>query len=79
MRSASVTQILQYAVLLAVAVVALGLLVWQQGAVFSGAEPAGLKAALGLVKLDSFAAADGLNRLALLFSWSPGLHRCRIS
>ena len=47
MRSASVTQILQYAVLLAVAVVALGLLVWQQGAVFSGAEPAGLKAALG--------------------------------
>ena len=46
MRSASVTQIVQYAVLLAVSVVALGLLVWQQGAVFSGAEPAGLKAAL---------------------------------
>ena len=73
MRSASVTQILQYAVLLAVAVVALGLLVWQQGAVFSGAEPAGLKAALGIIKLDSFAAEDNLNRLALLFCLVAGV------
>jgi cation/acetate symporter len=73
MRSASVTQILQYAVLLAVAVVTLGLLVWQQGAVFSGAEPAGLKAALGIIKLDSFAAEDSLNRLALLFCLVAGV------
>jgi len=73
MRSASVTQILQYAVLLAVSVVTLGLLVWQQGAVFSGAEPAGLKAALGAIKLDSFAAEDGLNRLALLFCLVAGV------
>jgi len=73
MRSASVTQILQYAVLLAVAVVALGLLVWQQGSVFSGAEPAGLKAALGTIKLDSFAAEDNLNRLALLFCLVAGV------
>jgi len=54
MRSASVTQILQYAVVLAVAVVTLGLLVGQKGAVFSAAEPPGLQAALDAIKLDSF-------------------------
>ena len=73
MRSASVTQIVQYAVLLAVSVVALALLVWQQGAVFSGAEPAGLKAALAIFKLDGFAAEDSLNRFALLFCLLTGI------
>ena len=73
MRSASVTQIVQYAVLLAVSVVALALLVWQQGAVFSGAEPAGLKAALAIFKLDGFAAEDSLNRFALLFCLVTGI------
>ena len=73
MRSASVTQIVQYAVLLAVSLVALGPLVWQQGAVFSGAESAGLKAALAIFKLDGFAAEDSLNRLALLFCLVTGI------
>ncbi len=73
MRSASVTQIIQYAVLLAVSVVTLVLLVWQQGAVFSGAEPTGLKAALGIIKLDSFAADDSLNDFALLFCLITGV------
>lgn len=72
-RSASVTQIVQYAVLLAVSVVALALLVWQQGSVFAGAEPAGLKAALAIFKLDSFAASDGLNRFALLVCLATGI------
>ncbi|MGZ8415605.1 MAG: sodium:solute symporter family transporter [Methyloceanibacter sp.] len=73
MRSASLTQIVQYAVLLAVSVVALALLVWQQGAVFSGAEPGGLKTALAIFKLDSFAAEDSLNRFALLFCLGAGI------
>ena len=73
MRSASVTQIVQYAVLLAVTVVSLALLLWQQGTVFSGAEPAGLKAALAIIKLDGFAAEDRLNRFALLFCFGAGI------
>ena len=73
MRSASVTQIVQYAVLLAVSVVALALLLWQHGAVFSGAEPAGLKTALAIFKLEGFAAEDGLNRFGLLFCIGAGI------
>jgi cation/acetate symporter len=73
MRSASVTQIVQYAVLLAVSLVALALLVWRQGAVFPGAEPAGLKAALSIFRLDGFVADDGLNRFALLFCFGAGI------
>ena len=73
MRSGSVTQIVQYAVLLAVSVLALALLVWQQGSVFSGAGPAGLKAALAIFKFDSFAATDSLNRFALLVCLGAGI------
>ena len=72
MRSASLTQIVQYAVLLAASVVALALLFWQHGAVFSGIEPAALKTALATFKLDSFAAEDRLNRFALLFCVGAG-------
>ncbi len=74
MRSASVTQIVQYAVLLAVSVVALALLVWQQGAVFSGARAApASKRRSRIFKLDSFAAEDSLNRFALLFCLVAGI------
>jgi cation/acetate symporter len=72
MRSASLTQIVQYAVLLAASLVALALLFWQQGAVFSWIEPAGLKTALATLELDSFAAEDRLNRFALLFCVGAG-------
>ncbi len=73
MRSASVTQIVQYAVLLAVSVVALAVLIWQQGSVFSATEPAGLKAALDVFAVDSFAATDSLNRFALLVCLATGI------
>jgi cation/acetate symporter len=73
MRSASLTQVVQYAVLLAVSLVALGLLVWLRGAIFSGGEPVGFKSALTLFELDSFAPQDGLNRLGLLFCLATGI------
>jgi cation/acetate symporter len=73
MRSASVTQIVQYAVLLAVSVVAVALLVWQHGAVFPGSEPAGLQSALSVLRLESFATEDSLNRFALLVCLGAGI------
>lgn len=73
MRSASLTQGLQYAVAIAVSVVAMAVLLWQQGTVFSGTEAAGLKSALAILKLDSFAAEDSLNRFALLFCLGAGI------
>ena len=73
MRSASLTQIVQYAVLLAASVVALAFFFWEQGTVFSGIEPAGLKSALAIFKLDSFAAEDSLNGFALLFCLGAGI------
>lgn len=72
MRSASLTQIVQYAVLLAASLVALALLFWQQGAMFSTSEPPGLQAALATFRLESFAAEDSINRLALLFCLTAG-------
>jgi cation/acetate symporter len=64
MRSASLTQIVQYAMLLAASLVALAILLWQQGT--------GIEAALATLKLDSFAAEDRVNRFALLFCLAAG-------
>ncbi|MGH6833030.1 MAG: sodium:solute symporter family transporter, partial [Methyloceanibacter sp.] len=71
MRSASLTQIAQYAVLLAASLVALAILLWQQGALLLN--PTGIEAALATLKLDSFAAEDRVNRFALLFCLAAGI------
>ena len=72
MRSASLTQIVQYAVLLAVALVALAIVLWQQGALLPAPNATGIEAALATLKLDSFAAEDRVNRFALLFCLATG-------
>ena len=69
MRSASLTQIVQYAVLLAASLVALGLLLGQQGTAF----PALDAARLASIRLETFAAEDSLNRFALLFCVTAGI------
>ena len=65
MRSASVTQIVQYAVLCAAALVASALLVGQQGGFMPAQGDAGV-GALASVAFDSFAAQDKFNRFAQL-------------
>jgi len=73
MRSASLTQIVQYAVLLAVSLVALVLLLWQQGALFPALDAAWRGAALTAIKLETFTAEDALNRYAMLFCLAAGI------
>lgn len=72
MRSASLTQIVQCAVLLAASLVALAILLWQQGALLPALNPTGVEAAFATLKLDSFAAEDRVNRFALLFCLVAG-------
>ncbi len=69
MRSASLTQIVQYAVLLAASLVALALVLGQQGALF----PALDATRLASIRLETFAAEDSLNRFALLFCVTAGI------
>ena len=73
MRSASLTQIVQCAVLLAVSLVTLALLLWQRGALVPALGDANLRAALDAIALEAFAADDTPNRLALLFCVAAGI------
>jgi cation/acetate symporter len=73
MRSASLTQIVQYAVLLAASLVALALVLSQQGALLPALDAAGLAAAFATFKLESFAVEDSINRFALLFCLAAGI------
>lgn len=70
MRSASLTQIVQYGVLFGVAVIALAALFGQRGTLFPVFAIEDIRAAFA--GLDGFAAADPVNRLALLFSLAAG-------
>lgn len=73
MRSASLTQIVQYAVLLAASLVALAILLWQQGALLPVFSATSTEAAFATLRLDSFAAEDRINRFALLFCLAAGI------
>jgi cation/acetate symporter len=73
MRSASLTQIVQCAVLLAASLVALVLLLWQQGALFPALGDANLRTALDAIAPEAFAAEDTRNRFALLFCFAAGI------
>jgi cation/acetate symporter len=73
MRSASLTQLVQYAVLLAASFVAFALLLLQQGAPVPTHGFAGISGTLAAIKLEAFTAADQLNRLAALFCLAAGI------
>jgi len=73
MRSASLTQIVQYLVLLAVSLAAMVMLLWQHGALFPAVDTAWRGAALAAIKLETFTAEDSLNRYAMLFCLAAGL------
>ena len=73
MRSASLTQILQYAVFLAAALVTLVIVAGQQGALLPALDQALLDRALSALKLETFAAPDAANRFALLFCLAAGI------
>lgn len=73
MRSASLTQILQYAVALSASLVAVALLLWQYGALAPVLDAGRLGAAFSALKLETFTAEDGLNRFALLFCVAAGI------
>lgn len=73
MRSASLTQIVQYAVLLAASLVALAILLWQQGALLPALDATLLDTAFAALKLATFTAEDSTNRFALLFCLAAGI------
>ena len=72
MRSASLTQIAQYAVLLAISLLVLAILIWQRGTVFPLLSAADLDTAFATHILESFALDDSVNRFALLFCLGAG-------
>ncbi len=72
-RSASLTQIAQCAVLLAAALVALVLLLWQHGALFPAPGDANLRTALDAIALEAFTADDTRNRFALMLCLAAGI------
>jgi cation/acetate symporter len=72
LRSASLTQIAQYAVMLVVSLLALAILLWQRGTIFPLLSAADLEAAFATFKLETFAVEDPLNRFALLFCFALG-------
>jgi cation/acetate symporter len=73
MRSASLTQIVQYAVALAASLTAVALLLWQYGTLAPVLDAGRLEAAFATLKLESFVAEDGLNRFAMLFCVAAGI------
>jgi cation/acetate symporter len=73
MRSASLTQIVQYVVALAASLLALVLLLWQHGTLVSTLNADRVAATLAAIDLESFTAEDGLNRFALLFCVAGGI------
>lgn len=71
MRSLSLSQIAQYAVLLAVSLAAVMVVVWQTGTLFS-AEVLLLDEVIPSFGLQDFAQSDAVNRFALIFSLACG-------
>ena len=72
MRSTSLTQIAQYAVLLAVSLLVVAILIWQRRSVFPLVSTADLEAAFATSWLGSLAPEDSVNRFALLFCLGAG-------
>jgi cation/acetate symporter len=72
MRSATLTQIAQYVVLLAASLGALAILLWQQGTWVPDLSASALDDAVSRLKLETFAAVDPVNRFALVFCLAAG-------
>ncbi len=73
LRSASLTQIVQYAVFVGAALVMLALLLWRQGALLPVLDPVRVETAFDTLTLPNFAVEDGINGLALLFCLVTGI------
>jgi cation/acetate symporter len=73
LRSASLTQIIQYAMFLAASLIMLAILLWQQGALLPALDPARIEVAVAAMKLEAFASEDAPNRFALLFCLVTGI------
>jgi cation/acetate symporter len=71
MRSASLSQAAQYAVLLLVSLAALAILLWQRGTLL--ADAGSLNEVVARFKRETFFAADPINRFALAFSLATGI------
>jgi cation/acetate symporter len=72
MRSATLTQIAQYVVLLAASLGALAILLWQHGTWVPDLSASALDDAVSRLKLETFAAEDPVNRFALVFCLAAG-------
>jgi cation/acetate symporter len=73
MRSASLTQIVQYVVLLLVSAAALVILLWQNGGGLGAGSAAALGKAWSSLRFDVLTAADPLNAFALAFCLAAGV------
>lgn len=73
MRSASLTQVVQYAVLLIVSVAGTVILLWQNGGGLGSAGVVAFDKAWTSLKLDGLAAPDPLNAFALAFCLTAGV------
>ena len=71
MRSASLSQAAQYAVLMLVSLAALAILLWQHGTLLPDA--GALNEVVARFKRETFFAADPINRFALAFSLATGI------
>ena len=73
MRAASLTQIAQYALLLLVSFIALGILLWVNGGGLGAASGAAFDKAWTGLRIDALAADDPLNAFALVFCLAAGV------
>jgi cation/acetate symporter len=73
LRSVSLTQIMQFAVVLATGALALAILIWQRGTVLPLYSPADLDAAFESFASQPFAVTDPINGFALLFCLAVGI------
>ena len=73
MRSVSLTQIAQFAALLAGGAIALAILIWQRGTVLPLYNRTDLDAAFASFSLQPFAVTDPINGFALLFCLATGI------
>ncbi len=73
LRSASLTQVVQYAVLIAVSLMALTIYFSRHGALLPALSGSDLENAFAAIRLDSFVATDPINRFAQVFCLVAGI------
>jgi cation/acetate symporter len=73
LRSASLTQVVQYAVLIAVSLMAFTIFFSRHGTLFPALSASDLDKAFAAIRLESFAAVDPVNRFAQIFCLVTGI------